>query len=98
MGVWLPLERRAARFSSAPPSDRGLPSPMKRRPRRVYLRPWGERWSPGRLLAGIASPSAPSPARWGFLVVPSDRIHKATVEALMPGAIRQLSPDCLEEH
>jgi hypothetical protein len=29
-------------------------------------------------------------AREGYLVVPSDRIHKATVEALAPGAIRPL--------
>jgi hypothetical protein len=37
-------------------------------------------------------------AREGYLIVPSDRIHKATVEALAPGAIRTLSPELQERH
>jgi hypothetical protein len=37
-------------------------------------------------------------AREGYLVVPSDRIHKATVEALVPGAIRPLSPELQQRY
>jgi hypothetical protein len=58
---------------------------------------------PYRMLAqaGVARwrPLALHPlAREGYLVVPSDRIHKATVEALVPGAIRLLSPELQQRY
>src|SRR5262249_45075878 len=53
--------------------------------------PKGARHTPRKRTA----PLAPL-AKEGYFTTPADRVHKATVEALAPGAIRELKPNVLQ--